>query len=133
MQYIHEELQAFTRGYMAALLFQASDEEGTPLDYLNYSVEDLDANGNMARIVEDCADFLNEWAHIIKGLVYTTPNATLAVWEAAGSDFLFTRQGHGTGFWDRGLGEDGDILSDAARVYGETDVSILSDGTLLVE
>lgn len=37
----------------------------------------------------------------------------------AGHDFWLTRGGHGTGFWDRGLGELGDRLSDAAQAYGE--------------
>lgn len=30
----------------------------------------------------------------------------------AGRDFWFTRNGHGVGFWDRGLGEIGDLLSE---------------------
>lgn len=39
----------------------------------------------------------------------------------AGHDFWLTRGGHGTGFWDRGLGELGERLSEAARKYGEPD------------
>lgn len=39
----------------------------------------------------------------------------------AGHDFWLTRGGHGAGFWDRGLGELGERLSDAARAYGEPD------------
>lgn len=37
----------------------------------------------------------------------------------AGHDFWLTRGGHGTGFWDRGLGELGERLSEAAKVYNE--------------
>ena len=33
----------------------------------------------------------------------------------AGMDYYLTRNGHGAGFWDRGLGDIGDALSDASR------------------
>ena len=39
--------------------------------------------------------------------------------EQIGHDFWLTREGHGTGFWDRGLGAAGTRLTEAARVYGE--------------
>jgi hypothetical protein len=39
-----------------------------------------------------------------------------------GHDFWLTRNGHGTGFWDRGYGELGDRLADASRVYGDVDL-----------
>lgn len=48
--------------------------------------------------------------------------------EQVGHDFYLTRNGHGAGFWDRGLGEVGDRLSDAAKVYGETSIEILYEG-----
>lgn len=44
-----------------------------------------------------------------------------------GHDFALTRNGHGAGFWDRGYGEVGERLSDAARAYGEHHV-ITNDG-----
>lgn len=39
-----------------------------------------------------------------------------------GHDFALTRNGHGTGFWDRGYGEVGDRLTESARAYGEHSV-----------
>lgn len=39
----------------------------------------------------------------------------------AGHDFYLTRAGHGTGFWDRGLDELGDRLSEAAKCAGSVD------------
>ena len=33
----------------------------------------------------------------------------------AGIDYYLTRNGHGAGFWDRGLGDVGETLSDACR------------------
>lgn len=40
----------------------------------------------------------------------------------AGQDYWLTRNGHGCGFWDRGLGAVGDALSRAARDAGGVDV-----------
>lgn len=42
--------------------------------------------------------------------------------EAVGHDFWMTRNGHGVGFWDRGLGDEGDALSEIAREFGEAHV-----------
>lgn len=50
-----------------------------------------------------------------------------------GHDLLLTRSGHGAGFWDRGLGELGDRLSDAARVYGSTSAEVVDGKPVLVE
>ena len=47
-----------------------------------------------------------------------------------GHDFMLTRNSHGAGFWDRGLGELGDRLTAAAKVYGEQMVVVGSDGVL---
>lgn len=38
----------------------------------------------------------------------------------AGHDFYLTRNRHGAGFWDRGLGDVGRRLTEAAHSYGET-------------
>lgn len=38
--------------------------------------------------------------------------------EQIGHDFILTRNGHGTGFWDRGLGEIGDRLTECAQTFG---------------
>lgn len=43
--------------------------------------------------------------------------------EQAGHDFALTRNGHGAGFWDRGLGAQGDRLTEACRPYGEQSLS----------
>lgn len=39
--------------------------------------------------------------------------------EKAGHDFWLTRNRHGAGFWDRGLGKVGRKLTDAAHAWGE--------------
>jgi hypothetical protein len=44
-----------------------------------------------------------------------------------GQDFWLTRNGHGTGFWDRGLGTIGDRLTAAAKAYGPFDLYVGDD------
>jgi hypothetical protein len=59
----------------------------------------------------------------------------LHAWGQIGHDLWLTRNGHGAGFWDRGLGDIGERLSDAARSYGEILVFLdTTDGdTLIIE
>jgi hypothetical protein len=38
--------------------------------------------------------------------------------DSFGHDFYLTREGHGAGFWDRGLGELGDYLTKIAKWSG---------------
>lgn len=50
-----------------------------------------------------------------------------------GHDLWLTRNGHGAGFWDRGLGELGDALSEIARGMGEVHLILGDDGKLYFE
>ncbi len=53
------------------------------------------------------------------------------LWEMApgsiGHDFWLTRNGHGAGFWDRGLGERGARLTAACKPYGEVNLYLTDD------
>lgn len=42
--------------------------------------------------------------------------------EQVGQDFALTRNGHGTGFWDRGHGRVGDILTERSKPYGSANL-----------
>jgi hypothetical protein len=48
----------------------------------------------------------------------------------AGHDFWLTRNGHGAGFWDRGHGKLGELLTDAAHAFGECDLYVGDDGEI---
>ena len=45
-----------------------------------------------------------------------------------GHDLWLTRNGHGVGFWDRGLGELGNKLTEACKKLGSHDVYCGDDG-----
>lgn len=61
---------------------------------------------------------------------YEANSADLADIDAgqAGHDFWLTRNGHGAGFWDRGLGEVGERLTAACKPYGSVDLYVGADG-----
>lgn len=51
--------------------------------------------------------------------------------ERAGADFHFTRNGHGTGFWDRGdiWGDNAQKLTELSKPYGTCELVQCADGT----
>lgn len=50
--------------------------------------------------------------------------------EQIGHDFWLTRNRHGVGFWDRGLGDVGERLTKAAHAYGEQYLYVGDDSKL---
>ena len=68
-----------------------------------------------ASIRQDCRDFYdaNEQDLDEYDDVYS--------YEYAGHDFYLTREGHGTGYWDRGLGALGKRLTEASEAFGSDD------------
>jgi hypothetical protein len=91
---------------------------GEPLDR-EFGVEDI-APETMAEFRSDCEAFYESCAD------------DLADMEAgqAGHDFWLTRNGHGAGFWDRGLGDRGERLSEMARPFGSVDLFVTAEGTV---
>ena len=122
-----DALDAFTRGYIECMLWSSTDESdesgGKPLDE-NYDIEDLTIE-TLQSIVAVCRDFqqanasLLEAAYKPKEWIAEKQQFDKPDYDAAhaGHDFWLTRNGHGAGFWDRGLAQ-GDALTKAAKVYG---------------
>lgn len=52
--------------------------------------------------------------------------------DMVGYDFILTRNRHGAGFWDRGLGEMGDWLTKMAHPFGTQDAYVSDDGIVYV-
>ena len=106
-----DDLETFFSAYVECALWSSTDESdesgGDPLDQ-TYGPEDLDQN-TMEGMRADCTDFVEA---NLDDLADMDP-------EHAGHDFWLTRNGHGAGFWDRGLGELGERLSKASKPYGE--------------
>ncbi len=103
----------FTRGYIECALWSSTDLNGDNLEGCEISDE------LQAQMEADCAEFQDAHDHDLadSGL---EPGR-------AGHDFWLTRNGHGAGFWDEGLGELGERLSRAAKAYGSVNLYLGDD------
>jgi len=111
------EQDAFIAAFFEALFWS----EGEAFYDLSYTdLEDDDAK----ELISDCLGFLSEASTLLA--------KTSLTFESAGHDFLLTRNGHGAGFWDRGLGDIGDKLTDMAHNYGTVGLDIVEDGQVYV-
>ena len=103
-----------TRAYLEAVAFTDFDEEGQPPAGAEFSpLAKAQAHNTCARFLHACADLIGENA------------------EQAGHDLWLTRNGHGTGFWDRPEiwgEENADTLSRCAKCLGEKSVYLGDDG-----
>lgn len=113
---------AMLEGYVNCALWSSTDNAddtgGEPLD-ANYGPEDIDPE-TQAEMEADCEAFARDNAADLAGM---DP-------QQAGHDFWLTRNRHGAGFWDRGLGKRGDRLADAARQCGSFDLYVGDDGVI---
>jgi len=127
MKITEQQIQSFIEGYLTAALWSSTDtlppeegeEEGETVNLDNYDW----ADGVAEELHGDCRDFIQyATADLILYAHQYQPVGGYDVWECAGHDFWLTRNGHGAGFWDRGLGELGQRLTDASKVYGGIDL-----------
>lgn len=110
------DLDTFTRHYLAAALWSSIDDNQDPMDD-NYSLSDF-APEALQRAFDDCQRFqmlaavpLTE-AYLSDSYQEKKHHPDAGSAEAlAGHDFWLTRGGHGVGFWDRDLGDVGDVLT----------------------
>jgi hypothetical protein len=122
--YNHAALASFVRGYISCALWTATDENGTPFDHIGLDESDLTREAREI-MTADCARFLNaNWSDLVAAL--SLP------FDCAGHDYWLTRNHHGAGFWDRGLGDVGQRLTEAAHADGEQGLYIGSDGRIYV-
>jgi hypothetical protein len=103
----YARLDPFIQGYIQAMFFTDTgtrDDEENGLE--NAAVSELSPE-SWESIIADCTEFQNDAASLL-ACAYEKSGYDP---ERAGKDFWYTRNGHGVGFWDRGLGDVGDQLS----------------------
>ena len=115
---ITDKMELFIEGYIVCALWSSTDDNGDPLDS-NHDRDNID-DATMLDMVIDSWTFVKNNHHLINNAM---------TWSQAGHDFWLTRNGHGAGYWDRGLGEVGEQLSEAATAFGNVDLFVLDDGT----
>lgn len=115
------DVDAFLNAYIECALWSSTGDDAAPLDD-NYGPDDISPEC-LANMRETCTDFIDANIEDLAGI---DP-------EQAGHDFWLTRTGHGAGFWDRGLGDKGERLSRAAKVYRSVDLYAGDDGLIYGE
>lgn len=117
----YNDQETFIRGYFECALWSSTlgDDCGTPMDQ-DYTLDDL-ADETVEVMRADCADFYESNIGVLA--LYADQRS----WDDAGHDFWLTRNGHGAGFWDRGLEDIGRTLSDRAHQCGESNLYIGDD------
>jgi len=113
----------FYRGYVTATLW-ANTYDAETEEPLEHGSGEFVPGGLLAMLDEEAerqmfgdsvAFVVAEWADL-KDLPA----------EQSGHDFALTRNGHGSGYWDRGYGDVGERLSKASKAWG--DFSLYKDG-----
>lgn len=91
----------------------------TSFQSLNFDESDLTSEA-IDSIRADCVAFIADNSAWLKQVsAHHTENGwTYAA--QSGHDFWLTRNGHGAGFWDRGYGTLGDLLTGACEPYGSS-------------
>lgn len=122
--------ESFLDGYITAALWSSNDESdergGEPLDS-NYGPSDL-APETRQKMRDDAARFQKANKKLLRE-AYARGYSK----GRAGHDFWLTRNGHGTGFWDRDeleAGSLGDKLADATKKFGGFDLYVGDDGKI---
>jgi predicted RNA-binding Zn-ribbon protein involved in translation (DUF1610 family) len=120
-----EPVDAATRAYLTTALWSSLNDDGEPLDGA-YLVSDI-ADETAAQARRDVADFLTV---VGAGDVAAYVAAFGGDAGQIGHDLWLTRNGHGAGFSDRGLGDLGDRLTLWADALGTVDLYVGDDGKI---
>ena len=103
----------FLDAYLEAAVFTLPDDEDS-------KGQNGFAPEAIAQATRECAAFQEAASDLLLNLDDAS----------AGHDFWLTRNRHGAGFWDRGLGMAGEMLTDLAHKTGERDLYAGDDGYL---
>ena len=121
--------EIFLAAYIEAMLWSSSgtDQDGEDLE----SLEGFELSTEAKRKAkEECEAFLFAGKHLIADLPEWYGKGDGGAYAYAGHDFWLTRNGHGAGFWDRGLEDIGDRLTEVSKTFGELYPYIGDDGKI---
>ena len=126
--FTEDQIADFVISYKTCALWSSIGDDGEPLD--NTKTIDNISSNCAESMRADCVEFMR--ANVADLIEYES-RMTCEQWrgmERAGHDFWLTRNGHGAGFWDRGLGDLGERLSEATKARGEVCLYIGDDGLI---
>jgi len=120
-------LRTFVAAYFECMLWSSTadgapgmkENDDTSMERYGYTVDDIAPVTKRASIRE-CIDFYRANEALLMECSLDDSQH--------GHDFWLTRNGHGAGFWDRGYGTKGALLTKAAKVYSPCDPYVGDDG-----
>jgi hypothetical protein len=120
------QLSAFERAFFTAAFWTADDDAPGGMDYSD--------TGNVSDHWERLHPVnkktllyaLHDWQTVNSDLLEKAGTN-----EQNGHDLWLTQARHGAGFWDRGYGETGDKLTEAAHLFGPYDCLISEEGVFI--
>ena len=132
--FTENEISQIVRSELDALLWsegEITDENG---DFTLESWDEIyDADDATPELIAQLTEELHLWEDV--EFYSTTVHAEMTSaleeykeyfgtnWHSSfGHDLALTRNGHGAGFWDRGLGDAGDVLTSWAESLGTLDI-----------
>ena len=116
---------SFVKAYIAAMLWSTSGTDANGEEF-----EDLQSFELAPETVEQIKlDYFKFYEGNFVCLSMLDA-AGLHSFELSGHDFWLTRVGHGAGFWDRGLGIAGEVLTRASKNFEEVYPTIGDDNLI---
>ena len=109
---------AIVAGYIMAIYFTDTGHYDQPDSEATMAPETI------AKCAEDCAKFAAENAGLLEQSGLSD--------ESIGHDLWLTRGRHSAGFWDRGLGDIGDSLTQACEPLGSVYAYLGDDGLIYI-
>lgn len=104
--YIEQMNNMFFDAYITCALWSSTDDDSNPLDD-NYTVDSFDKE-SLSKLRTHAIKFFADNIDLIN-------QAENYSYDQAGHDLWLTENGHGTGFWDRGLNEVGNKLTNLSE------------------
>lgn len=120
------KLQDIINGYIQAIEFTECGPDS------EFSEDAIFSDELKDQAKQDCKEFYALSGILLSRAMENNPEYT---WEGVGHDLWLTRNGHGAGFWDRGLGsfngyDIGDSLTIACKTLGSKDAYEGGDGLI---
>lgn len=112
------DVEAIVRAYAESLLRQAVDVDADGNEILldeMFTIFDLPPE-TWDRIRREVREFVQDAADDLQGMSEVE----------IGHNLVLTRNRHGAGFWDLGLGERGDRLTEKARLLGTHEIYMVN-------
>jgi len=119
----------FVGAYIDAIIFTGIDVDNPSGEgSSDFTINDFSDEAKET-IVNDCNNFVAENMALLNAA-----NEKYGYSEMdAGHDFWLTRNGHGAGFWDRGIEDIGDELTNASKKYPEQYAYLGDDGKVYIQ